>query len=210
LRTPPALIALTPGVLRPEGLQRALGAIRSAAAAGLSAVLVREPELGDGALLWFAREVKALLCAQRGGWLGVHDRAHVALAAEADAVHLGYRSLAPATVRALVPSGMAVGLSTHATDETSLWDAADYLFHGPVRDTPSKRGLLEPVGMDGLAAAVARSSVPVFGIGGLRPADLPALVAAGAAGVAVLRGVLGAGDPGRCARAYLAALAGAR
>lgn len=214
---PAALIALTPGDLAPgdararaELVQR----VRAAAAAGLAAVLLREPELPDGELLGLARELRAALDGERpGAWLGVHDRAHVALAAGAGGVHLGFRSPRPADLGPLLEraggglAALAIGLSTHASDDPAEWAPCDYLFHGPVRATPSKRGLLEPTGPEGLARAVARAGErPVWGIGGLEPADVPAVIAAGARGLAVLRGVLGAPDPGAAARAYLEAL----
>jgi thiamine-phosphate diphosphorylase len=188
-----------------------LAAVDAALDAGLTGVLLRERRLDERAFLALAHELRARLDAlpaprSRGsGWLGVHDRAHLAALAGADGVHLGFRSLAPAELPAFA-RGLAVGLSAHAGDEPAAWAGADYLVFGPVRDTPSKRGILEPVGIDGLAAGVRAAGRPVWALGGIEPADVAPCLDAGARGVAVLRGILGARDPGGAAAAYLAAL----
>ena len=212
---PPALVALTPGRLRDadgtRGAAELERRLRAALAAGLRGVCLREPELGDRALLALALAVRAELDRQadQAGepvWLCVHDRVHLAAAAQADAVHLGFRSLAPREARALLGREVAIGLSTHARDfapgaERDLAEV-DYLFHGPVAATPSKAGLEEPIGVAGLASAARASRAPIWALGGLAPGDAPALAEAGAQGFATLGGILAAPDPGAAARAY--------
>lgn len=204
MRLPPPLVALTPGSLRPGQERGLLAAVDAALGAGLRGVLVREPGLSDRALAALGAALRQRLAE---GWLALHDRPHVALAVGADAVHLGFRSLPLAAVRAGFGDDLTIGLSTHAHDDPRAWAAASYVFHGPVRPTPSKQGLLEPVGMEGLARACRASPVPVLAIGGLEPEDAPAVLASGAHGLAVLRGVLAARDPARAAARFLAALA---
>ena len=203
----PRLIGLSSGDLTPAGAPRFLAALERALDAGLPGLLVREPALSERAFLELCALVRARGEA-RGLWLAVHDRAHLARALACQAVHLGFRSLAPEVLRPWLGSAVLLGLSTHAQDETASWRGADYLFHGPIFETPSKEGLLEPIGVEGLARACARSRVPTYALGGVRPADVAELCAAGAHGVAVLSGVLGASDPGRATAAYLEALAG--
>ncbi len=72
-------------------------------------------------------------------------------------------------------------------------------------DTPSKRGLLEPVAFEGLAHFASETATPVWGIGGLLPEHAVAVRAAGARGLVVRAGLLGAEDPALAARAYLEA-----
>ncbi len=206
MRLPPPVLALSPGGLKAAEAQAWLDRVRHALAAGLRGVLLREPGLDERDFLALARELRALT-REVDGWLGVHDRAHAAKLAEADGLHVGFRSLPPSRVP--WRAGLAVGFSAHAGDGEASWKGADYLFFGPVRDTPSKRGLVAPAGFDGLAAAVRGTELPVWGIGGLRPGDVPEVFAAGAAGVCALSGILGAEDPGAAAEAYLTA-AGAR
>jgi len=208
---PPALVALTPGTLERGGREELLARLRDAFAAGLPGVLLREPRLADRALLELAGEVLAARPA--GTWVGIHDRVHLALALGADAVHLGFRSLAPADARAALADGapaLSIGLSTHAADDPVTWSAADYLFHGPLRAVPAKPGqpvALAPVGPAGLARAAASTPRPVLALGGLGPADVAACLAAGARGVVARSALLGAADPAEATRAFLAALA---
>jgi thiamine-phosphate diphosphorylase len=207
---PPPLVALTPGDLDTVTALRFPGQVARAVESGLRGVLLREHALSDAAFLELARELRAILGARpgngdhRGGWLGVHDRAHLVAAAEADALHVGHLSLSPAEARRVVGDAVALGLSTHAPDDPASWVDADYLIHGPVKATPSKAGLLEPIGAAGLSAAViAADGRPVLGIGGLVPGDAALVLGTGAAGLAVLSGVFGKRDPAAGARAYL-------
>lgn len=208
-RPPGALLALTPGEARDAaGAARLLDVLREAFAAGLPAALLREPELPDAAFLELARAARRLADDAGGRWVGVHDRLHVALAAGADAVHLGFRSLPPAEAARIAAGRLAVGFSAHAHDAAGVRVGADYLTFGPVLETPSKRGLLEPVGFEALREVARGAGVPVLGLGGLLPAHALAARAAGA-GMAVLGGLLGSVDPAASTRAYLEALAAA-
>jgi thiamine-phosphate pyrophosphorylase len=137
----------------------------------------------------------------------VNDRVDVALAVGADGVQLGAASLPVDVVRDMVPPTMRLGYSAHAPAETA--DAtADVVVFGPVWDTPSKRGLGPPHGPAGLRAAVAAARAPVLAIGGIDAARAGEARRAGAVGVAVIRAILGAADPGAATRALLAAAAG--
>jgi len=198
----PRLIALSPGTLS-EGRPTAfLGALERALAAGLPGLLLREPRLSDRAYLELARTVLALQ-APRAFWFGVHDRAHLAGELGADALHLSFRSLRPAELRGWLAPEIALGLSTHAGDDARAWEGADYLFHGPLRAVPGKA---DAVGLEGLAQARAAAPCAVLALGGVQPADGPALRALGLHGVAALSGLLGAPDPAQATRAYLAGL----
>lgn len=211
-RMPPPLIAVTPGGLTAamvaDFVHGPLARLARVESRGELGLLVREPLLEDGATLELLRRARALLGS--GGWLGIHDRVHLALLASApdlvDGVHLGFRSMPIEAVRRVVAGAVAIGLSTHAGGPPGRWSEADYLFHGPVRATPSKEGLLEPTGYEGLARAVASTRRPVHGIGGLRPADVGQVLRAGARGVAVLSGLFSAPDPGAAALRYLSTL----
>lgn len=206
---PPAILALTPGTLTAgamapfDELERAVG---RAVAGGLTGVLVREPGLPDRPFTELVRRVAAGLAeAPEGGWLGVHDRPHLATALAASGVHLGWRSLPPERVRALLGPDVAIGASTHAGDPAPDPDATTYAFLGPVRATPSKEGLLEPLGFEAFAAAARASRVPLWAIGGLGPENAGLARASGAAGLAVRAGILASADPAERARRYRAA-----
>ncbi len=214
MKLPGPLTALSTGELRSGAeFPRFLAGLGDALERGLPGVLVREPQLATGDLLALVEEVVALCQMHGEAWCGVHDRLHVALAAGADGVHLGFRSLKPAVVKELVGERLAIGFSAHVGDTPAEWDGANYLFYGPVFSTPSKEGLVEPVGIGGLEsflgrAELAEAALELHGLGGLTP-ERASSVAASGAGVAVLSGILGASDPGAATSRFLEAIAGA-
>ena len=109
---PPPLLALSPGNLLPSGGRGAAAAFaesaRSAIGAGLGGILLREPGLPDGALLALAQRLAGFL-EPSGGWLGIHDRVHLAAACGAHGVHVGFRSLPASDARRVVGGATALG-----------------------------------------------------------------------------------------------------
>ncbi len=194
----PVLLALSPGDLREPDARAFLGRVERAVAGGLEALLLRERELSERAYLELAGRLRKLLRV-----LVVHDRLHLVRELGADALALGYRSLPPAAARRALGSALPIGFSAHAHDTPEARTGADFLLLGPVLRTPSKEGLVEPLGFERLARECARETRPVWAIGGLQPEHAAALRASGARGLAVLSGVLGADDPQLAARSYL-------
>jgi thiamine-phosphate pyrophosphorylase len=209
---PPRLYVITD---RRATAGRSLADVVSAALAGLPAaargavaVCLREKDLAARTLLALAHEVGAVARAA-GAAFFVNDRVDVALAAGADGVHLGGGSLSPAEVTRLAPE-LAIAVSTHTRAEVEAAvraraAGADVRFavFGPVWDTPSKRALGAPVGLEALRA-VAPLGMPLLALGGVTPARAAACLWAGAAGVACVRALGEAADPGAAARALLA------
>ena len=172
--------------------------LEAAIAGGVDVVQIREKDLPDGETLRAletAREVTERL----GVPLVVNDRPDLAVLVGADFVHVGQDDLPVSAVRRF---GLAVGLSTHAPDEIDRAEA-DYLGVGPVYSTPTKAGR-PPVGLELVRYAAARARVPWFAIGGIEPANVRDVVAAGAERVAVVRAIGDAADPERAARALRA------
>jgi len=153
-----------------------------------------------------ARRVTAAV----GALLIVNDRLDVALAVEADGVHLGQDDLPLEPAQAALGDArarMVIGISTHtlAQVERAVAGGADYLGFGPVFATATKANPDPVVGVDGLAAACARAgATPVVAIGGVTPAHAAALHAAGAAAACAIRAVNAAADPAAAARALAA------
>ena len=172
--------------------------------AGLRAVQLREKDLGGRALLDLARAIQPLT-ARYAGRLLFNDRVDVALAASADGVHLPGDGLPPDVTRGLIGPGCLIGVSTHSAveGEAALQAGADFVVFGPVYDTPSKRLYGPPQGVAALAEVCRRVTIPVLAIGGVTPDRVPEIRAAGAAGVAVIRALLEADDPGRATRELL-------
>jgi len=173
----------------------------AAVRAGLAGILLREPGLSDREHLDLAAALRELL--GTAGWLGVHDRAHLAAAARADGVHLGSRSLAPSHVRAWLEPRVALGFSSHAGDQEARWRGADYLLFAPLFDVPGKG---PSQGLAGLTAAIAGSRLPTWAMGGIAPESAAGVLAAGAQGIAVLRGIFACSDPAAATERYLRAL----
>ena len=127
----------------------------------------------------------------------VNDRFDLALALEADGVHLGQQDLPPARVRALA-AALALGRSSHDAEELgrACSEPVDYVAFGPVFGTTSKPTPHGARGLEALVAAAARVAPrPLVAIGGIDAERIGAVRAAGAAGVAVLSAVAGAADP---------------
>lgn len=131
----------------------------------------------------------------------VNDRVDVALAAGADGVQLGGRSIAAATARALLGPAPQIGVSVHVPGDIGpAIDAADFVLLGAVWPTASHPGRA-PLGVAGLRAVVAAAARPVVAIGGITAARIAELAGAGAYGAAALSAVWSAADPAAAARA---------
>jgi thiamine-phosphate pyrophosphorylase len=152
---------------------------------------------------------RALLAETRaaGALLVVNDRLDVALAAGADGVHLGQDDLPVEAARRVAPDGFVVGVSAE-TPELALEaqaGGADYVGTGPVFATGSKADAGEAVGCGRISDVAAAVRVPVVAIGGIEAANATAVIAAGAAGVAVISAVMRAADPEQATRDLLRA-----
>jgi len=147
-----------------------------------------------------ARELSEAACALVGALtipVIVQERLDVALAAGAAGVQLGAASLPVTAVRRHVPAGFLVGASVASDGELLLTQGADFVAIGPVFGDGD--GVL---GLDRFAALRAAARCPVLAVGGVAPPHMTSLRAAGASGVAVLRGLMGAADPSVAALAY--------
>jgi thiamine-phosphate pyrophosphorylase len=173
---------------------------------GVTAVQLRWK---DGATRAFVEEARALVALLRplGIPLIVNDRVDVALAAEADGVHVGQSDMAAADVRRLVGPKAIVGLSVTNLHEGRALDAAvvDYAGVGPVFATPTKTDATPPLGLARTAEICRALAVPAVAIGGIGHDNAAHLRAAGIHGVAVVSAICGDHSP-RAAAARLAAL----
>jgi thiamine-phosphate pyrophosphorylase len=172
------------------------------------ALQLREKTLGTRDLLDLALALRALT-ARFGARLLINDRIDVALTCDADGVHLPADSFCVEDARRLLGEHRLIGVSTHSAEEVrAASDAgADFAVLGPVFATPSKEAFGEPLGLDALAGATSAAAIPVLAIGGIEASRVAAVRAEGAAGVAVIRAILAAGDPERAAARLLAAVA---
>ena len=153
-----------------------------------------------------AAAARALVAALRVPVL-VNDRPDIALAAGAAGVHVGPGDLPPLLAKRVLPPGMVLGVSVGTPQEALTAGAGDYWGVGPWRRTTTKDDAGSAIGAVGLGAVIGESGGrPCIAIGGIRPEDVAAVLSAGAVGVAVVSGILGAADVEAAARRYAAAL----
>lgn len=170
---------------------------------GVTVVQVRDPHASARELVALTRAVLTVVDGRVP--VLVNDRVDVALAAGADGVHVGQSDLDPVSVRSIVRD-LIVGLSVSTVAEAvaAQEQPVDYLGAGPVFATPTKPEAASAIGLDGLAAICATTSLPVVAIGGLSAQHCADVRRAGAAGVCVVSAICAADDP-RSAAAGLAA-----
>ncbi|MEU5694738.1 thiamine phosphate synthase [Actinosynnema sp. NPDC020468] len=151
-----------------------------------------------------ALEVLAEACARHGALLAVNDRADVALAVDADVLHLGQDDLPVPLARRVLGERVVIGRSTHDVAQARAAAAepgVDYFCTGPCWPTPTKPGRPAP-GLDLVRATAGTTDRPWFAIGGIDRERLPEVLAAGATRVVVVRAITEAEDP-RAAAAWL-------
>ncbi|MFI7573314.1 thiamine phosphate synthase [Micromonospora sp. NPDC049497] len=154
-----------------------------------------------------ARRVVAL-CARHDATCLVNDRLHVALAVGAAGGHVGAHDLPVGAARRVLGSTAVLGATAREPGAAAeaVAAGASYLGVGPFRPTRTKDGLPPAIGVGGVRAVAEAVTVPVVAIGGVTAADVRALRAAGAYGVAVVGALSGAADPARATTELLGAL----
>ena len=170
------------------------GFVTELASAGVDLIQLREKEMEAGDILRVAEPVAAA-CRSAGIPFIVNDRPDVALALDADGVHVGQNDVPPSIARRIVGDRI-VGWSTHAPEEV---DAArsediDYFAVGPVTETPTKPGR-PAAGLDLVRHAANVATKPWFAIGGIDAGLLPRVLEAGATRIVVVRAITQAADP---------------
>jgi len=168
--------------------------VEEAVAAGVTLVQLREKTAGAREFYEIGRRLHAVTRRLRVPLI-INDRLDIALALDAEGIHVGQDDLPLERVRALAP-GRIVGFSvqTVADAEFAARTGADYLGVGPVFTTATKADAGEALGLEGLRRVVAASSLPCVAIGGITPANAADALACGAAGCCVISALLGAPD----------------
>ena len=166
-------------------------ALEEALRGGLKAVQLREKDFVARDLLGMAYKMRELTKAYQAG-LFINDRVDIALAVEADGVHLGRESIPAHAVKKTFKDRLIIGVSTHSLDEAVQAEkgGADFLTLGPVYHTPSKMKYGEPIGIELLKSIKGKISIPVFGIGGIKIDKVGEVKDAGADGVALISAIL--------------------
>lgn len=169
--------------------------IEQALKGGVEAVQLREKDMTTRDLLAMAYKLRELT-KKYNTRLFINDRVDIAMAVEADGVHLGGTGIPVEAARKVAGALMLVGRSTHGIDEAVEAEkaGADFITFGPVFETSSKRQYGKPLGLDMLKKAAGRVSLPILAIGGVKEESIRDIMAAGAYGIALISGILASDD----------------
>lgn len=165
--------------------------VREALSGGVRAVQLREKDLPLKEVLLLAESLRTLTQEYKA-LLVINDRIDVCLAVGADGVHLNKRSLPIPSARKILGPRRLIGYSAHSVSEVIEAEAAgaDFVVLGPVYDTPSKRGMGKPIGVEALHRVSKSSSLPVFAIGGITLQRAEKIFQTGIHGIAVISAIL--------------------
>jgi len=167
---------------------------------GVTCVQVREKTVSARDYLERLSAVRALL-RERGVPLFVNDRVDIALAVEADGIHLGQTDMPLALAKRIAGDRLIIGISCEAPQDAidAERGGADYVSVSPVFATPTKTDTAPALGLDGVRAIRAVVRLPVVTIGGINTTNAADVIRAGADGICVVSAIVAAPDP--CAAA---------
>ena len=172
--------------------------VAEAVSGGVGMVQVREKAMPSGELYRLSKKLR--LITRGKALLIINDRVDIALAVDADGIHLPSHSL-PISVAKKLGGKLLVGRSVHNVEEAAVaeTEGADYLVLGTIYGTASHPGR-EGSGPELIEQVKARVQTPVYAIGGINESNAREVMNAGAHGIAVIRSILGADDPRAAAR----------
>jgi thiamine-phosphate pyrophosphorylase len=172
--------------------------VAAALRGGVSCVQLREKQANTREFMEEARAVKTLLDSlEQPVTLIINDRLDVAMAVQADGVHLGQNDMHITDARRLVGDTMIIGISAECLEDALAAEraGADYLGISPVYATPTKTDTAAPLGLSGLRQIRQAVSLPLVGIGGINNENALDVLGAGADGVAVVSAIVSAPCP---------------
>jgi len=180
---------------------------RMAIKGGADTIQFRQKVGATREMIEIVRQLKKL-CMDSGVTLVVNDRIDVAIAAEADGVHLGQDDFPIPLARKLLGKSRIIGGSAATLEEAQkcLAEGADYIGFGPVYPTTSKEDADPVTGINLLKQAVESISLPIIAIGGINTENTPEVIRAGARGIAVISAVCCQEDPEQATRALRQAI----
>lgn len=180
---------------------------RMALRGGADTIQFRQKSGSTREMIQMARQLKRL-CSDHGVPFIVNDRIDVAIASEADGVHLGQDDFPIPLARRLLGKERIIGGSAANLEEARrcVSEGADYIGFGPVYPTTSKPDASPATGIELLQKVVQAVNLPIIAIGGVNAANTPHLIKAGAYGIAVIAAVCCQENPEQAARALSLAI----
>jgi thiamine-phosphate pyrophosphorylase len=175
--------------------------VAAAVAGGVSCIQLREKSCGTREFLNEALALQPLL-KSRNIPLIINDRLDIALAIEADGVHLGQSDMPIGMARKIAGASLIIGISAESVDDAlrAEQEGADYIGISPVFSTPTKTDIAPPLGLEGVQQIRALVDIPLVGIGGINSDNAESVLAAGADGIAVVSAIVSAADPAGAAK----------
>ena len=172
-----------------------LEALELALEGGLRLIQLREKDLSGGELFALAAKVRGLT-AKYGAKLLINDRVDIAIAVDADGVHLPASSFNPMDARSLIGRDRVIGVSAHSEADAvrAEREGADFVTFSPIYYTPSKAGYGNPQGLEMLEEVCSKVSIPVYALGGINLENVRDVMGRDASGVAMISAILGARD----------------
>lgn len=180
--------------------------VESALQGGLTLVQYRDKEADDSMRLQNAQKLRQL-CREYKALFIVNDRVDLALAVDADGVHLGQEDMPFEWARQMLGQHKIIGRSTHSPEELSraIAEGADYVGVGPVYETTTKAGR-PAAGLEYVRYAAAHCSIPWYAIGGIDTQNIYEVLGAGAERVSVVRAIMQADQPTFATQFFVAQL----
>lgn len=162
------------------------GIIKEAVESGVEAVFLREKDLSGLELFNLAKEIKNIT--KNKAYFLINSRTDIALAVDADGVHLGFNSIPVTEARKLLGKRKLIGASCHSVSDVvkRTKEGVNYVFLGPMFFTASKAKYGKPLGPEVIKEVKKISRVPVIAIGGIKESNVLDVLSAGADGVAMI------------------------
>lgn len=170
--------------------------VEAAVVGGVTCVQLREKHCGTREFIHEALALRPLLRDRRIPLI-INDRLDIALAVEADGVHLGQSDMPIAMARKIAGSSLIIGISAESADDAlkAKQEGADYIGISPVFSTPTKTDTAAPLDLGGVNKIRGLVDIPLVGIGGINRYNAASVIGAGADGVAVVSAIVSADDP---------------
>lgn len=185
-----------------NGITGVVDTAKAALENGISMLQLRSEYMAEKEWLEVGMALKNLLRASAVPLI-INNRIDMALALDADGVHIGQKDMPPHIVRSLLGPNKYIGLSISTPDELAQAPAelVDYLGIGPVYPTTSKQNTAPPLGIEGLKYMVQHKKNPAVGIGGITPKNAALVMATGINGIGVVSAICGHPQPDQATRA---------
>ncbi|MHC4320974.1 MAG: thiamine phosphate synthase [Planctomycetota bacterium] len=172
------------------------GIVEQAIEGGVGTIQLREKDLSTSDLYSLAKEIREITKRQ-GANLIINDRVDIAIAVDADGVHLGWQSLEIDMVRRMIGRDKVIGFSAHSLEEAERAEnsGADYITISPIFDTVNKDYFIKPLGVAEIGKAKEQINIPVIALGGINENNVNSVLKNGADGIAVISAILLSDSP---------------